>query len=34
LNFTLIDPAIPVGTTDAKLVETSCEGAGAAQNGR
>ena len=31
LNFTLIDPAVPVGTTDAKLVETSCEGAGAAQ---
>jgi hypothetical protein len=31
LNFTLIDPAIPAGTTEAKVVERSCEAAEAPQ---
>lgn len=31
LNFTLVDPAVAAGTTDAKLVETSCEAAGPTQ---
>jgi hypothetical protein len=31
LNFTLLDPAIPASATDAKLVQTGCNDAGASQ---
>ena len=31
LNFTLVDPAVPPGATDAKLIQTSCDAAGASQ---
>lgn len=34
LNFTLVDPAIPAGTLETKVVETSCATAGATQPGR